>query len=62
MAAVPPDLFNTAVSFLTNTSWQSYAGESTLSYLSQMLEITVQSFLSRCDCDCADPRFCAPVG
>jgi K+-transporting ATPase ATPase A chain len=47
--AVPmtPDLaFNTAVSFLTNTSWQSYAGESTLSYLSQMLGITVQSFTS----------------
>ena len=42
-----PDLaFNTAVSFLTNTSWQSYAGESTLSYLSQMLGITVQSFTS----------------
>ena len=47
MSAVPPDLsFNTAVSFLTNTSWQSYAGESTLSYLSQMLGITAQSFLS----------------
>jgi K+-transporting ATPase ATPase A chain len=42
-----PDLaFNTAVSFLTNTSWQSYAGESTLSYLAQMLGITVQSFTS----------------
>jgi len=42
-----PDLaFNTAVSFLTNTSWQSYGGESTLSYLSQMLGITVQSFTS----------------
>src|ERR1700693_2641106 len=47
--AIPmtPDLaFNTAVSFLTNTSWQSYAGETTLSYLSQMLGITVQSFTS----------------
>jgi potassium-transporting ATPase potassium-binding subunit len=42
-----PDLaFNTAVSFLTNTSWQSYAGEATLSYLSQMAGITVQSFTS----------------
>jgi len=44
---VAPDLaLNTAVSFVTNTSWQSYAGETTLSYLSQMAGITVQSFLS----------------
>jgi K+-transporting ATPase ATPase A chain len=42
-----PDLaFNTAISFVTNTSWQSYAGESTVSYLSQMAGITVFSFLS----------------
>ena len=42
-----PDLaFNIAVSFMTNTSWQSYAGERTLSYLSQMLGIAVQSFTS----------------
>jgi K+-transporting ATPase ATPase A chain len=42
-----PDLaFNTAASFLTNTSWQAYAGETTLSYLSQMLGIAVQSFTS----------------
>ena len=42
-----PDLaFNTAVSFMTGTSWQSYPGESTLSYLSQMLGIAVQSFTS----------------
>jgi K+-transporting ATPase ATPase A chain len=47
LAAVAPDLaLNTAVSFATNTSWQSYAGETTLSYLSQMVGITVQSFLS----------------
>jgi K+-transporting ATPase ATPase A chain len=47
MAAVSPDLaFNTAVSFITNTSWQSYSGETTLSYLSQMAGITVHSFLS----------------
>ena len=46
-AAVAPDLaLNTAVSFTTNTSWQSYAGETTLSYLSQMAGLTVQSFLS----------------
>ena len=45
--AVPPDLaLNTAVSFATNTSWQSYGGETTMSYLLQMAGITVQSFLS----------------
>jgi K+-transporting ATPase ATPase A chain len=45
--AVAPDLaLNTAVSFATNTSWQSYAGETTLGYLTQMAGITVQSFLS----------------
>jgi len=45
--AVSPDLaFNTAVSFVTNTSWQAYGGESALSYLSQMVGITVLSFLS----------------
>ena len=38
--------FNTAVSFVSNTNWQNYAGESTLSYLSQMLGLTVQNFLS----------------
>jgi potassium-transporting ATPase potassium-binding subunit len=38
--------FNTAMSFTTNTNWQSYAGETTLSYLSQMLGLTVQNFLS----------------
>jgi K+-transporting ATPase ATPase A chain len=42
-----PDLaFNTAVSFMTNTSWQAYSGEATLSYLSQMLGVAVQSFAS----------------
>jgi potassium-transporting ATPase potassium-binding subunit len=45
--AVDPALaLNTAVSFTTNTSWQSYGGETTLGYLSQMAGITVQSFLS----------------
>ncbi len=38
--------FNTAVSFVTNTNWQSYSGEATLSYLTQMLGLTVQNFLS----------------
>ncbi len=38
--------FNTAASFVTNTNWQAYGGESTMSYLSQMLGLTVQNFLS----------------
>jgi K+-transporting ATPase ATPase A chain len=38
--------FNTAVSFVSNTSWQNYSGESTLSYVSQMMAITVQAFVS----------------
>ena len=47
MAAVSPDsAFNTAVSFVSNTNWQGYAGESTMSYLTQMLALSVQNFLS----------------
>jgi K+-transporting ATPase ATPase A chain len=47
MAAVSPDSsFNTAVSFITNTNWQGYGGESTMSYLTQMLALTVQNFVS----------------
>jgi K+-transporting ATPase ATPase A chain len=46
-AQVRPDLaFNTAVSFMTNTNWQAYSGESTLSYFVQMVGLTVQNFLS----------------
>ncbi len=46
-SAVAPDLaFNTAVSFVTNTNWQNYGGESTMSYLTQMLGLTHQNFLS----------------
>jgi len=46
-SAVAPDLsFNTAVSFITNTNWQNYGGESTMSYLVQMLGLTSQNFLS----------------
>ncbi len=46
-AAVEPDLaFNTAASFITNTNWQNYGGESTMSYLTQMLGLTHQNFLS----------------
>jgi len=45
--AVAPDLsFNTAVSFITNTNWQNYGGEGTLSYLTQMLGLTHQNYLS----------------
>ncbi len=45
--ALSPDLaFNTAVSFTTNTNWQSYAGESTMSYLSQMVALTIHNFAS----------------
>jgi K+-transporting ATPase ATPase A chain len=47
LAAVSPDSsFNTAVSFATNTNWQGYAGEATMSYLTQMLGLAVQNFLS----------------
>ena len=47
MGAVSPDSsFNTAVSFATNTNWQGYGGESTMSYLTQMLGLTVQNFVS----------------
>lgn len=47
LPAVSPDLaFNTAVSFITNTNWQSYGGESTMSYFSQMAGLTVQNFIS----------------
>lgn len=42
----PAVAFNTAVSFVTNTNWQAYAGETTLSYFSQMVALTVQNFLS----------------
>jgi potassium-transporting ATPase potassium-binding subunit len=46
-SAVAPDLaFNTAVSFVTNTNWQAYGGETTLSYFSQMVGLTVQNFIS----------------
>jgi len=46
-SAVAPDLsFNTAISFVTNTNWQNYGGETTMSYLVQMLALTQQNFLS----------------
>jgi K+-transporting ATPase ATPase A chain len=47
MGAVSPDSsLNTAISFITNTNWQGYGGESTMSYLTQMLGMTVQNFVS----------------
>ena len=47
MAAVSPDsAFNTAISFVTNTNWQGYSGEQTMSYLTQMLGLGVQNFVS----------------
>ena len=47
VAAVAPDLaFNTASSFVTNTDWQSYSGEASISYLTQTLALTVQNFMS----------------
>src|SRR5579863_10285477 len=47
LANVTPDsAFNTAVSFVTNTNWQGYSGESTMSYFTQMVALAVQNFLS----------------
>jgi len=47
LGAVSPDsALNTAISFATNTNWQGYGGESTMSYLTQMLALTVQNFVS----------------
>ena len=47
LSAVPPDVnFNTTTSFVTNTNWQFYAGETTMSYFSQMTGLTVQNFVS----------------
>jgi len=47
LGAVSPDSsFNTAVSFMTNTNWQGYGGETTMSYLTQMLGLAVQNFVS----------------
>src|SRR5262249_4922663 len=46
VAVAPDSSFNTAVSFATNTNWQGYAGETTMSYLTQMLGLAVQNFVS----------------
>ena len=67
MSAVAPDLsFNTAVSFTSNTNWQNYGGESTLSYLTQMVGLTTQNFVSAATGIAlgrgADPRLRANLG
>ena len=47
MPAVPPNVsFNTAISFMTNTNWQAYSGEATMSHLTQMVGLAVQNFVS----------------
>ena len=67
LAGVTPDLaFNTAVSFVTNTNWQSYGGETTMSYLTQMAradraELRLGGDRHRAG-GCADPRLRPPVG
>src|SRR5258708_20678004 len=59
MANVTPDsAFNTAVSFVTNTNWQGYSGESTKNYLTQMAPLAVQNFLSS---DTRTARACCRV-
>ena len=45
-AVTPDSAFNTAVSFATNTNWQGYGGEATMSYGTQMVALTVQNFVS----------------
>ena len=58
--AVPSDLaFNTATSFVTNTNWQAYGGESTLTYLTQMLGLTVQNFVSAATGMSTPPSMCS---
>ena len=56
-----PLAFNTAVSFLTNTNWQAYAGESVLSYFSQMMALTVQNFFSPAGSLCVAAVLCRGI-
>ena len=62
----PDSAFNTATSFVTNTNWQGYGGESTMSYLTQMLGLAVQNFVSAATghggAGRADPRLRAQGG
>ena len=67
MPPMAPDLaFNTAVSFVTNTNWQAYGGETTLSYFSQMVGLTVQNFVSAATgiavAHRGHPGLCRPFG
>jgi K+-transporting ATPase ATPase A chain len=55
-----PLAINTAVSFVTNTNWQAYSGEVTLSHLTQMLGLTVQNFPSRIQPLCPTSSRCLP--
>jgi len=65
LANVTPDsAFDTAVSFVTNTNWRGYLGESTMSYFTQMVALAVQNFLSAptgISLRLRDPRFCASL-
>jgi K+-transporting ATPase ATPase A chain len=54
--------FNTAISFVTNTNWQSYSGEASLSYLSQMAGLTVQNFVSAATGIAVLIAFCRGIG
>jgi len=54
--------FNTAMSFVTNTNWQSYSGEASLSYLSQMVGLTVQNFVSAATGIAVLVAFCRGIG
>ena len=67
LGAVTPDSsFNTAASFASNTNWQDYGGETTMSYLTQMLGLTVQNFVSAAtghgDAGGVYPRPCPALG
>lgn len=53
--------FNTAVSFITNTNWQAYSGEASLSYFSQMVGLTTQNFVSAGTSHCPVPRYRPPA-
>ena len=61
----PDSSFDTAVSFVTNTNWQGYAGEATMSYMTQMAALAVQNFLSAATgiaaLRAADPGNAAPI-
>ena len=55
-AVAPDSSFNTAISFITNTNWQNYGGESTMSYLVQMLGLTTRTSFRRRPASCSPSR------